>query len=399
MASLSCSANDLAPLFNDTAAANYLCAQFDSISRKLNVTTYAVDNTYLLFQRILSSPCSSASPCSAPAPSEPKHHEHHAHQRPDDAAAGGLSYYLFGFAFAFGGPSTTASSAATSSAYENSRRTPLPPATTASSSTTGPSPSPPQESPAAPSPREHSSWLTFLLFFLNRFRLPHRFALVLVLRRLGQRESIGRFDRSGRSVALRGHSASLVVLGTFLLWFGWYGFNLCSFLTIAKGYESGGYYGQWSAIGRTAVTTTLAGSTAALTTLFSKRLLAGHWNVIDVCNGLLGGFAAITSGCAVVGTVGRDCVWVEYDDPLEARGSFTAGAERGVSFTGLFAKKEYVEEIYDGGRPFGALMGGGGRLLAAQVIQILVVCGWVTATMAPLFYGLHKMKLLRISRE
>ncbi|GJM85544.1 hypothetical protein PR202_ga02005 [Eleusine coracana subsp. coracana] len=33
---------------------------------------------------------------------------------------------------------------------------------------------------------------------------------------------IGRFDHAGRSVALRGHSASLVVLGTFLLWFGWF---------------------------------------------------------------------------------------------------------------------------------------------------------------------------------
>ena len=45
---------------------------------------------------------------------------------------------------------------------------------------------------------------------------------------------VDRFDQSGRSVALRGHSSSLVVLGSFLLWFGWYGFNLGSFLTIAK---------------------------------------------------------------------------------------------------------------------------------------------------------------------
>ena len=36
---------------------------------------------------------------------------------------------------------------------------------------------------------------------------------------------IGRFGNGGRKVALRDHSASLVVLGTFMLWFGWYGFN------------------------------------------------------------------------------------------------------------------------------------------------------------------------------
>jgi hypothetical protein len=43
-----------------------------------------------------------------------------------------------------------------------------------------------------------------------------------------------------------------------------------------------------------------AGCMAAITTLFGRRLLDGHWNVLDVCNGLLGGFAAITAGCSVV---------------------------------------------------------------------------------------------------
>jgi hypothetical protein len=51
---------------------------------------------------------------------------------------------------------------------------------------------------------------------------------------------------------------------------------------------------------RAPVTTTLVGSTAALTTLFSKRIISGHWNVTDVYNGLLGWFAVITAGCVVV---------------------------------------------------------------------------------------------------
>lgn len=229
---------------------------------------------------------------------------------------------------------------------------------------------------------------------------------------------IGRFDRAGRSVALRGHNASLVVLGTFLLWFGWYGFNPGSFIFILKSYGSKDYYyGQWSAVGRTAVTTTLAGSTAALTTLFGKRLIAGHWNVIDVCNGLLGGFAAITSGCSVVEpwaaiVCGFVAAWVligmnklaaiaKYDDPLEAAQLHGGCGAWGLLFTGLFATKSYVNEVYPGkpDRPYGLFMGGGGNLLAAQIIQIIVIFGWVSVTMGPLFYGLHKLKLLRISRE
>lgn len=32
-------------------------------------------------------------------------------------------------------------------------------------------------------------------------------------------------------------------------------------------------------------------------------------------------------------------------------------------------------------------------------MQILVIAGWVTATMGPLFYGVHKLKLLRVSGD
>ena len=110
---------------------------------------------------------------------------------------------------------------------------------------------------------------------------------------------IGRFDKSGNAgMVFRGHSAALVVLGTFLLWFGWYGFNPGSFVHILVPYT--GFRGNWTGVGRTAVTTTLAGCSAAITTLFAKRLLDKHWSVLDVCNGLLGGFAAITAGCSVV---------------------------------------------------------------------------------------------------
>ena len=59
-----------------------------------------------------------------------------------------------------------------------------------------------------------------------------------------------------------------------------------------------------------------------------------------------------------------------------------------------------MNEVYSGqpSKPYGLFMGGGGKLLAAQIVQILVVSGWVIATMGPLLYLLNKMKLLRVSR-
>ncbi|CAB4291395.1 unnamed protein product [Prunus armeniaca] len=142
-----------------------------------------------------------------------------------------------------------------------------------------------------------------------------------------------------------------------------------SFLNILKAYgESGSYYGQWSAIGRTAVTTTMARCSAALTTLFGKRLLSGHWNLTDVCNGLLGGW--VLMGCNKLAEK------LKYDDPLEAALLHGGCGSWGIIFT--------------------ALMGGGGKLLAAHLVQIV---GFVSLTMGTLFFLLHKLKLLRISSE
>ncbi|KAL4643709.1 hypothetical protein ACB092_02G111500 [Castanea dentata] len=455
MASLSCSPTDLAQFFgpnttNPTAAATYLCNQFTAVSNKFVDTNYAIDTTYLLFSAYLvfSMQLGFAMLCAGSV--RAKNTMNIMLTNVLDAAAGGLFYYLFGFAFAFGSPSNgfigrhffgLKSIPSSSFDYSNFLYQ-WAFAIAAAGITSG-------------SIAERTQFVAYLIYssFLTGFVYPvvsHwfwsadgwasafntddllfksgviDFAGSGVVHMVGgvaglwgaliEGPRIGRFDHTGRSVVLRGHSASLVVLGTFLLWFGWYGFNPGSFNKISVTYPTGNsYYGQWSAVGRTAVTTTLAGSTAALTTLFGKRILSGHWNVTDVCNGLLGGFAAITAGCSVVEPwAAIICGFVaalvligcnklaeklKFDDPLEAAQLHGGCGAWGIIFTALFATEEYVSEVYAPGRPYGLFMGGGGRLLAAHVVQILVIVGWVSATMGPLFFVLHKLNLLRISAE
>lgn len=92
---------------------------------------------------------------------------------------------------------------------------------------------------------------------------------------------------------------------------------------------------------------------------------------------------------------------LHYDDPLEAAQLHGGCGAWGLIFVGLFAEKHYVQQVYNdfSDRPYGLFMGGGGKLLAAQIIEILVIAGWVSATMGPLFLILHKLRLLRISPE
>ncbi|GJS96801.1 ammonium transporter 1 member 3 [Tanacetum coccineum] len=231
---------------------------------------------------------------------------------------------------------------------------------------------------------------------------------------------VGRFDAFGKPVQMRGHNATLVVLGTFLLWFGWFGFNPGSFNKILVSYPDSFDQGNWTAVGRTAVTTTLAGSTAGIVTLFGRRLLVGHWDALDVCNGVLGGFVAITSGCSVVEPwaaivcgffaacvlIGLNIIALkmQYDDPLEAAQLHGGCGAWGLIFTGLFAKEEFVIETYNSGslgitRPYGLFLGGGWGLIGAQVVEVVVILAWVSMTMGPLFYILHKLRILRISSD
>ncbi|CAF2158614.1 hypothetical protein HID58_025351 [Brassica napus] len=451
---LTCSVSDLSTMLgpNATAAAEYICGQLGTVNNKFTDAAYAVDNTYLLFSAYLvfSMQIGFAMLCAGSV--RAKNTMNIMLTNVLDAAAGGLFYYLFGYAFAFGGSSEgfigrhnfalrdfpTLTSDYSFFLYQWSF------AIAAAGITSG-------------SIAERTQFVAYLIYssFLTGFVYPvvsHwfwspfgwaspfrsaedrlfntgaiDFAGSGVVHMVGGIAGLwgaliegprrGRFEKSGRAIALRGHSASLVVLGTFLLWFGWYGFNPGSFTKILVPYETGSSYGQWSGIGRTAVTTTLAGSTAALTTLFGKRLLSGHWAVTDVCNGLLGGFAAITGGCSVVEPwaaivcgfmaalvligCNKLAEIVQYDDPLEAAQLHGGCGAWGLIFVGLFAKEKYLNEVYGEtpGRPYGLLMGGGGKLLGAQLVQILVVAGWVSATMGTLFFLLKRLGLLRISEK
>ncbi|KAI9071311.1 hypothetical protein K1719_035032 [Acacia pycnantha] len=456
MALPECPAAQLAQLFggnttNAAAAASFICDRFTAVTNKFSDTTFAVDSSYLLNSAYLVFAMQLGFAMLCAGSVRAKNSMNIMLTNVLDAATGGLFYYLFGFAFAFGAPSNgfigrhffglkdipDTSFDYSYFLYQWAF------AIAAAGITSG-------------SIAERTQFVAYLIYssFLTGFVYPvvsHwfwssdgwasatnssnllfgtgviDFAGSGVVHLVGgiaglwgaliEGPRIGRFDHTGRPIALRGHSATLVVLGTFLLWYGWYGFNPGSFTKILSAYESGSYYGQWSAVGRTAVTTTLAGCSAALTTLFGKRILSGHWNVTDVCNGLLGGFAAITAGCSVVepwaaiicGVVAAAVLIgcnklaekMKYDDPLEAAQLHGGCGAWGIIFTALFAKSEYVDQVYPGkeGRPHGLFMGGGGRLLGAHVIQILVIVGWVSATMGTLFFILHKLKLLRISAE
>jgi ammonium transporter, Amt family len=219
---------------------------------------------------------------------------------------------------------------------------------------------------------------------------------------------LGRFDSNGKPVDMPGHSATLVVLGTVLLWFGWYGFNPGSVLLISTA-----TLGRVAS--RAAVCTTLSGSAGGLAALLSAWFRNKSWDLVSVCNGTLCGFVSITCSCHVVEPwaailIGASSALVfdgicalflklQIDDPLSASPMHAGTGAWGLFLLGLLAKKEYLQEAYGKSNSYGVFYGSNGKLLACQIIGIIVIAAWVCGLMGPFFFVLKVVGKLRISPE
>ncbi|CAE7646555.1 amtB, partial [Symbiodinium microadriaticum] len=89
------------------------------------------------------------------------------------------------------------------------------------------------------------------------------------------------------------HNLPLVVLGTFALWFGWYGFNPGSTLGMHTG-DTGAMAAQ------VAMNTTLSAATGGITVFLLRYAIMKKYDVGGLCNGILAGLVSITAGCGNV---------------------------------------------------------------------------------------------------
>lgn len=196
------------------------------------------------------------------------------------------------------------------------------------------------------------------------------------------------------------HNATFQVLGTFILWVGWYGFNPGSTLYLA---------GNSLTMARVVVTTTLSAATGGLTVITVDRaFISKTWDIGMLCNGILGGLVSITAGphCMYPGlailtgflggfvyllsskTVLNVC---KVDDPLDAFSVHGACGFWGVIAAALFSN-EHLGGL-DG------LFYGNGKPLACGLCFLLADIGWTGVLSLCMFVPLKFAGLLRVSSE
>jgi len=109
---------------------------------------------------------------------------------------------------------------------------------------------------------------------------------------------IGRYNEDGSANVIPGHSLTFAVLGTLVLAFGWYGFNVGTAATVfdPTAAESGTLaLGAFSYVGRVAMTTTLAMAMGAIGAGAASLVKTGKVDTLYVANGLLAGLVGITA--------------------------------------------------------------------------------------------------------
>jgi Amt family ammonium transporter len=212
-------------------------------------------------------------------------------------------------------------------------------------------------------------------------------ALVLVL---GRRKGFGREP-------MRPHNLPLVMLGSGLLWFGWFGFNAGSALA-SNGIAALAF-----------MNTQVATAAALLAWIGTERLRDGHATTLGAASGAVAGLVAITPACAFVSPLGAIAIGLVaggacclavtfkhklgYDDALDVVGVHLVGGLVGTLMIGVVADSEFAagyESLLDGGSVelLGKQALAAGAVLAYSFVATVVIALIIKAVMG-----------LRISEE
>jgi Amt family ammonium transporter len=216
---------------------------------------------------------------------------------------------------------------------------------------------------------------------------------------------LGKFRADGTMGAMPGHNLPMAVLGTFILAFGWFGFNAGSTLSATD-----------PRIALIAANTALSSSAGALSALLIVRYRYRKPDLGMACNGLLGGLVAITGGCAFVSPAAAVLVGAAagalvvgavellehrygIDDPVGAIAVHGACGAWGMLAVGLFADGTYGLGWNGVGGGVRGLLFGDARQLAAQAVTVAVNALFVFGAATAFFRLVGRVMGNRVTAE
>jgi Amt family ammonium transporter len=189
---------------------------------------------------------------------------------------------------------------------------------------------------------------------------------------------LGRFN-NGKLVPFASSSIPLATLGTFILWFGWFGFNGGSQLALA-GFENA------TAVATIYINTNLAACAGVMTCAIITRLVNGKTDVIMMLNGALGGLVAITAEpltptplmAIIIGSVGGIIVIVGTEALTRFKIDDVVGAIPVHLFAGIWGT--LAVPLTNSGTSFGPQLLGTASICAFVFVVSFIVWSIMKAT-------------------
>jgi Amt family ammonium transporter len=201
---------------------------------------------------------------------------------------------------------------------------------------------------------------------------------------------IGKYGKDGKVNPILAHDIPMVQIGTFILAFGWFGFNAGSSLAGGDG-----------RIGIVATNTMVAGMSATLAGVMYMWKVYGKPDPSMMCNSMLAGLVAITSPCAFVTPIGAFIIGavagvlvvvsvfffdrLKIDDPVGAISVHGVNGAWGLIAVGLFSDGSYgqgwngvgaTDYLGKAGLGVTGLFYGDSKQLMAQLVETGVGIAW-----------------------
>jgi Amt family ammonium transporter len=210
---------------------------------------------------------------------------------------------------------------------------------------------------------------------------------------------LGKYGPDRRPRALPGHSIPLAALGVFLLWFGWFGFNPGSTLSVGDG----------TAISLIATNTNMAAAAGAVVAMAMVWIIYKKPDLSMTMNGALAGLVAVTAPCAfvspaaamLIGATGGVLVVLGVvlldrcgvDDPVGAVAVHGINGIWGSLAVGLWGQQAL------GLSRDGLFHGGGFAQLGVQALGVTAVAAFAMLSMTAVFLIIRRTVGLRVSRD
>jgi Amt family ammonium transporter len=201
---------------------------------------------------------------------------------------------------------------------------------------------------------------------------------------------IGKYAKDGSVLPMPAHHIGYAVIGTFVLWLGWFGFNPGSTMAADP-----------TAIARIAINTTMAACAGAVLAMATNWIIAGKPDLSMILNGTLAGLVAITAPCnnvtmpasILIGAVGGFFVVVavyffdkvRVDDPVGALSVHLVNGMWGTLAVGLFSTTT------------GLFYGFGAAHVTTQLIGIVAVGAFTVVAAGATFLAIKYTLGLRVS--